>query len=231
MIEIQTRDARGLPTLAEADDAALVQGVLNGQRELFAVLMRRHNGRVFRIARGITRDDADAQDAVQGAFVSAYRGLAGFRAEARFSTWLSRIVVREAQARAIQRKRAAARASDADTDLLVSSTLSPEAHIQWARLRGVLETLVDGLPAPQRLVFMMRDVQELSTLETAEALQISEEAVRVRLFRARQLLRQEIEASLDVPVTDLFRFDGSRCDRIVAEVWRILAEDPPPGSG
>ena len=92
MIEIQTRDAIGLPVLAEADDAELVQGVLAGQSELFAVLMRRHNARVFRIARGITRDDADAQDAVQGAFVAAYRGLAGFRAEARFSTWLSRSV-------------------------------------------------------------------------------------------------------------------------------------------
>lgn len=231
MIEVQTRDTHGLPALAEADDAALVQAVLAGQSELFAVLMRRHNPRVFRIARGITRDDADAQDAVQGAFVAAYRGLAGFRAEARFSTWLSRIVVREAQARAIQRKREAARSSDADTDLLVSSSLSPEAHIQWARLRGVLETLVDGLPAQQRVVFMMRDVQELSTGETAEALEISEEAVRVRLFRARQMLRQEIEASLDVPVTELFRFDGARCDRIVAGVWSILAEDPPPVSG
>lgn len=222
MVQAHTPDAHGLPTRSELDDAELVRGVLAGQRDLFAVLMRRHNPRMFRIARGITRTDADAQDAVQAAFLSAFRALSEFRGDARLSSWLSRIVVREALSRAAQQRRALERTREVESESLRSLAPSPETRVHWGRLRGVLEDLVDGLPDPQRVVFVMRDVQELSTQETAEALQITEEAVRVRLFRARQQLRREIEATLELPVTELFRFDGARCDRIVARVWAAL---------
>lgn len=223
MITVQQWDAQGLPQVAGGEDAELVRAILDGRPTLFAVLMRRHNARVFRAARSITRDDAEAEDVVQHTFLTAHGHLSDYRGDGSLGAWLARIAVREA----VRRRKRAAR--DRDVAELVHlheaarpPQSTPELESERRKVRALLESFVDGLPDTYRPVFVLRDVQELSTRETADALELSEEAVRVRLHRARTMLRERLAASLDVPPNQLFGFAGERCNRIVAAVWRIL---------
>ncbi len=211
-----------LPNFSDAPDDVIVSRVLEGAAEWFAVLMRRYNGRLYRVARGVTGDDQEAEDAVQRAYLAAYHNLASFRGDAQVSTWLTTIVVREAWQRRRASERREALHSHHDEIAAVVSVDSPEDRASLGELRAVLEAAVDALPEHYRSVFVMRDVEELSSAEVATALDLTEQAVRVRLHRARVMLRSRVENRLDVPWFRLFEFGGERCDRIVNEVWEKL---------
>jgi len=216
--------ARGLSP--DTPDAGLIAAALRGDGAGFAALMRRHNRLVFRTARSILTSDAEAEEAAQDAWLKAWRGLAGFRAEARFSTWIVRITRNEALGR---RRRVAASvipleaamtASDPDTRAALADEphRTPEAELARAQTRRLIEDRIDRLPEAYRTVFMLRAVEEMGVEEVAAALEIPETTVRSRFFRARSLLREGLAQAMDDALTSAFGFDGARCDRIVAGV-------------
>ena len=215
------RDEAGL---SDEDVVARVRG---GDSAVFEILMRRYNQRLFRAARAILRDDADAEDAVQQAYLAAYAHLDQFAGAARFSTWLTRIAIREALGKLRTRKRR----GEVELDVQQEETMmkdepdeTPEQYANRRELSGLLEAAVDQLPEIYRVVFMMREVEQLSTSECAEVLELSEEAVKVRLHRARAMLRDGLFAKVDKSLSSTFPFLGARCDRIVAAV---MAKLPP----
>jgi RNA polymerase sigma-70 factor (ECF subfamily) len=204
------------------NDESIVAQVKAGEPALFEVLMRRHNQRLFRAARAIVRDDDEAEDVMQEAYVQAFRKLEQFEGRAKFSTWLTRIVVNEALARVRKRRPHNERESD-QADIVVSPMRSPEDDVSNRELGRVLEPLVDALPEEFRCVFVLRAVEGLDVAEVAESLGLSEETVRTRFFRARRMLQLQIERQLMASVPELYQFHLRRCDRIVAAVFaRIL---------
>jgi len=231
MGEMKTQRAQ--PIAADAPDAGLVAAAAAGDARAFEALMRRHNRMMFRTARAILRDDAEAEDALQEAYLQAYRSLAGFRAEARFSTWLARIVVNEALMRLRKTARRAAIVPiqaavpvEEMNDIPDDTMDKPDTSAERAQMRRLLETHIDLLPDSYRTVFMLRAVEELSVEETAAVLEMPEATVRTRFFRARSLLRESLAQRMDLACEDAFSFAGARCDRIVANVLqRIRAQD------
>jgi RNA polymerase sigma-70 factor, ECF subfamily len=215
-----------METLANADsmsDEEIVKKVLAGDIALFEIVMRRYNQRLYRLARAIMRDEKEAEDVMQDAYVRAYTHLNQFAGRAKFSTWLTRIAVHEAQARIRQRSRfvdiGTTQTSKADgMNIFASKTPDPEQQALARELNAVLEDAVDALPETYRSVFMLRKIEEMSTAETAECLDISEETVKTRLHRARSLLREEIYVRIGVTTAGTFQFAGLRCDRMVAAV-------------
>jgi RNA polymerase sigma-70 factor (ECF subfamily) len=211
-------------------DAALRQRVVNGERAAFADLMRRYNRRLYRVARSILRDDAEAEDALQDAYIQAYRALPGFRGESSLGTWLTRIVMNAA----LMRRRSSGRMAEvielgADPVMEHGSAThdagesgQPEHAALRAQARGMIEAKIDGLPDVFRTVFILRAVEELSVEETARVLDIPEATVRSRYFRARGMLREALAREFDFALDGAFGFDGARCDRIVAQVMRRL---------
>ena len=216
---------------ADAPDPELAERVAAGDTAAFEVLMRRHNRMLFRTARAILRDDADAEDALQEAYLQAYRAIGSFRAEARVSTWFARIVANEALMRLRKQARRAeivpiqANAAPDVLDQLPDTAMekTPERSAERQEMRRLLETQIDALPDDYRAVFMLRAVEELSVDETAGVLGIPPATVRSRHFRARSLLREALAAKIDLAYEDAFAFAGERCDRIVANVMRRIA--------
>src|SRR5437762_14103392 len=219
-------------------DPELAQRISAGDKQAFELLMRRHNQVLYRTASSILKDDAEAEDAVQEAYLLAYRGISGFRGDAKLSTWLVRIVVNEAIARARKRSRGAEviqlgsePQEDSETvEGKMNETLpeQPEVAAQRAQTRRLLETKIDELPEAFRTVFVLRALQELSVEESAAALGIPEATVRSRFFRARGLLREALSKEIDLAYGDAFAFAGARCDRIVAGVMAKLEESGKP---
>jgi RNA polymerase sigma-70 factor (ECF subfamily) len=210
------------------DDAELARRIAGHDEAAFEVLMRRNNGALYRVARAILKNDADAEDVLQEAYLSAYRHMAEFRADAKLSTWLTRIVVNQALARRRSQHRSQAvvpfsqmhadeRVAEEPVDLDDPAN-SPEHINTRAEIRSLLERKIGELPVAFRTVFMLREVDELSGAEAAECLSISEATVRSRLFRARGLLRESLSRELDMAKADIFQFGGEHCDRIVANV-------------
>jgi RNA polymerase sigma-70 factor (ECF subfamily) len=210
-------------------DAEIVRRVRAGEAALFEVLMRRHNPLVYRTVRSFLRDEADVEDAMQQAYLRAFAHLAEFQGHSAFSTWLVRIAVNEA----LGRLRSEARVSVVDDvpeheePLMNDPDRSPEVHASAREAIDLVEQAVDALPAPIRSVFMLRDVQALPTSEVAEALGITEEAVRVRLHRAHLALREALFARVRSSAREAFPFLAPRCDRIVAGVLGRI--DPAAG--
>jgi RNA polymerase sigma-70 factor, ECF subfamily len=215
----------------QPDDAALLARMQSRDGTAFEMLMRRHNRRLYRVARSLLRDGAEAEDAVQEAYLSAYRAMGDFRAEAAVATWLTRIVVNECMTRARRHARrdnilpivaVAAEPEDGSDPLHEHASANdgeaPDRALLRSELRALLEARIDALPQDFRAVFVMRSVEELSVEETAQCLGIPEATVRSRHFRARSLLREAIAQDLDLAERDAFDFDGERCDRIVAAV-------------
>ena len=192
----------------------------------FEEIMRKHNRMLFRTARAILRDDAEAEDALQEAYVQAYNSMHTFRADSKLSTWLARIVANEALMRLRKEKRRAEivpiqptatvqeieQISDSDMDK------APDAAAERRQMRRLLEQQIDELPDTYRTVFMLRAVEELSVEETAAVLDLPAATVRTRFFRARSMLREMLAQKIDVACEDAFSFAGARCDRIVANV-------------
>lgn len=210
-------------------DVALAGRVAAGDVGAFEVLMRRYNRRLFRLARAMLRDDAEAEDVLQEAYLLAFRRIGQFRGEAALGTWLSRLVLNECLGR---RRRSARRdnvvpiiAAPADMDLESMATSHAETPDQAAvrtELRGLIERKLDELPEAFRTVFVLRCVEELTVEETAATLGVPEATVRSRHFRARSLLRESLAREIDVAERDVYEFGGWRCDRIVATVLAKL---------
>jgi RNA polymerase sigma-70 factor, ECF subfamily len=220
---------------APLDDAALLAAVRTGEAAAFELLMRRYNRRLYRVARAMLRDPAEAEDALQEAYLCAFRSLAGFRGDSALATWLTRVVVNECNGRlrkSARRDNIIPIVSTHARPLQEGESMAedpsgveedtPDRALMRSELRALLERKIDELPQDFRAVFMMRSVEELTVDETAECLGIPEATVRTRHFRARSMLRESIAQDLDLAENAVFDFDGERCDRIVAGVLRQL---------
>lgn len=202
-------------------DEQIVAQVVSGQTALFEVLMRRHNERIYRAARAILRDETEAEDVMQQAYVNAYSHLRQFDQRAKFSTWLTRIAINEAITRARRRGRYAALDDhdlDSGDEAMTSREQDPEHQAFASELGRLVETAVDALPDGAREVFMLREVEGLSTAEVSECLGVSEDVVKTRLSRARAALRRALFERAGLAAPTAFTFQRPRCDRIVVAV-------------
>jgi RNA polymerase sigma-70 factor (ECF subfamily) len=205
-------------------DEEIIERVRGGEVALYELLVRRYNQRVYRAVRAILRDDSEAEDVMQEAHFSAFRHLDEFEGRAAFSTWLTRIAVHEALARLKKLKRFEPQDFTEDESVLGTDgdMMSPESATASAETRALEESIL-SLPIPYRSVLVMRDVEEMSTIETATALDLTEEAVKVRLHRARAMLRKELYARVGARASSAFQFGAKRCDRVTEAVMaRIL---------
>jgi RNA polymerase sigma-70 factor (ECF subfamily) len=208
-------------------DEEVIQRVLAGETALYEIIMRRHNQRLYRVIRAILRDDSETEDVMQDAYVRAYQHLDQFENRAPFSTWLTRIAVHESFARIRRRNRTQPLDNNEDGEPTLNpaaSCLDPEQSTSQSELSRLLEEQILTLPAQYRTVLMLRDVDEMSTAETAATLSITEENVKVRLHRGRALVRKGLFARVGVSAKAAFPFMGARCDRVVERVFAKLAE-------
>lgn len=215
-----------------SDDASLVRGILAGDAAAFEVLMRRYNRRLFRLARATLRNDADAEDALQDAYVKAYGALAQFRGDASLSTWLAHIVHNECLTRMrrdARRQNVIPIAGDVDayeTEVADAAAGRPEEAAMRSQMRALLERHLDALPDGLRTVFVLRAIEDMPVQEVAQCLGLSEVAVRSRHFRARSLLRDALARDMDSTEAEVFAFAGARCDRVVAGVLARIGAKP-----
>ena len=217
----------------EQPDSTLIEQVLGGNSALFELLMRRYNERVYRAVRSIVRDEQEVEDVMQQAYVNAFTHLRQFNGSAQFSTWLTRIAINEALARVRRQGRYEVfdeAGLDAEPFATPNLDGNPERQAFSQELRGLLEWAIDRLPNGMREVFVLRDVEGLSTLEAAECLGVSEDVVKTRLSRGRALLRQQLMERTGATAPDAFRFYRPRCDRVVAHVMAALSGPPLPGT-
>lgn len=216
-------------------DTEIVRRVRAGDTALFEILMRRHNQRVYRAARAVVHDEVEVEDVMQQAYINAFTHLHQFEERSQFSTWLTRIALNEAFSR--RRKirllvsMAGERALDDDNgelmDTLKSPHADPERQAYAQELTRVLEAAVDALPETYRTVFVLRDIEGLSTSETEETLGLGEEAVKTRLHRARVMIRRTVTARIGATAAGAFLFHAVRCDRVVAGVFAAIAPSLP----
>jgi RNA polymerase sigma-70 factor (ECF subfamily) len=210
----------------DTGDGELARRAAAGDGDAFSAIMRRHNRLLFRTARAILKSDTEAEDALQDAYLHAWRALGKFRADAKLSTWLVRIVANEALAHLRRRRLPSVPLEDAMTTAApeIQASLAdaparlPDRVAMRAQIRKLLEARIDLLPDAFRSVFMLRAVEELSVAEVALALDIPEATVRTRFFRAKSLMRESLASEIDLTLGDAFAFDGARCDRMVASV-------------
>jgi RNA polymerase sigma-70 factor, ECF subfamily len=213
----------------QSGDAELLAHMRAGQSSAYAVLMRRNNQRLYRLARGILRDDAEAEEAVQESYVRAFTHLDGFKGEASLGTWLARIVLNEALGR-VRRRRPTVDIDDMAETLVVgegaagfgAAEPSPEQASARQEIRRAIETAVDQLPAAFRSVFILRTIEQMSIDETAACLGIPGETVKTRLHRANKQLRQALAQRFGTMLDGAFPFLGPRCDGVVARVLQRL---------
>lgn len=219
--------APSLPT--EEDDLSIARRIAGGDHVAFERLMRRYNRRLYRLARAVLKDPAEADDVLQDAYLSAYQSLRQFRGDAALSTWLSRLVLNECSGRLRRHHRrqnvipmvSSTNRPDVDT-VAAQDSERPDQATGRAQIRDLLEHKLDELPEPFRLVFVMRSVEELSVQDTAQILGIPEDTVRSRHFRARSLLRESLAQEIDLAERDLFEFGGEHCDGVIARVLARL---------
>jgi RNA polymerase sigma-70 factor, ECF subfamily len=208
-------------------DEELLQLVRAGDTALFEVLMRRYNQRLYRVVRSIMGNSNEIEDAIQQAYVNAYFHLNQFAERARFATWLTKIAIHEALARA-RRRRPLSEGEPIDTKMVepASRLPDPEQQAFASEVSRMLEAAVESLPENYRVVFMLREVEGLSTMDTADCLEINEDTVKTRLHRARGLLRDELYARAGAATAEAFQFHAPRCDRVVARVMEQIAAVP-----
>lgn len=207
-------------------DEEVIDRIRAGDLAMYEVIMRRYNQRLYRIARAILHDDVEAEDVMQDAYVRAYTHLEQFAGRSAFSTWLSRIAVHEALTRLRSRNRhPQVDVTEYDGEISMktpSNALDPEKNASTGQLRGFLEEAVLNLPESYRTVIMLRDIEELSTAETAQALELTEENVKIRLHRGHGLMRNWLFEHVGPGAKEAFPFMGVRCDRVVQSVFDQL---------
>lgn len=226
-----TEPSPALRPSKENTDEEILARVLAGETDLYEILIRRYNTRLYRAIRAVLRSDRDVEDVMQDAYVLAFQNLAGFEGRSKFSTWLTRIAVNEALARLHKAERTeewdAMNESRQSAITASHTTASPESQAASGEWKLLLERSIESLPEAYRMVVMLRDVEGMSTAETAESLSITEDNVKVRLHRAHILLRQEIYAETKMSAGEAFPFHAVRCDRVVAGVFARIASDRP----
>ena len=213
------------PRINPADDTDLLHLARQGKAAAFDTLIRRHDRFLYRIARSILRDDYEAEDVVQDTFVKAFKGLVDFRADASLSTWLTRIALNEALGRKRRRRNtvqldALNQRTNAQVgpSPMIAPEQDPEITTTQHQIGKLLERTIDELPDSLRTVFVMRDVEEVSTTETARLLELTEPTVKTRLHRARRMLRELLGDEMRESLKEVFPFERSRCDRLVARL-------------
>ncbi len=222
-------------SLEDHDDQHLVKLARDGDEGAVGLIIKRHNRRLYRAAWAVLRDDAEAEDVVQETYVRAFASLGGFRGDSALSTWLTRIALNEALGRVRRRKPGVDLSEMEDGEgpsgariidfPRLQSPSNPEADMARRQVRQLLEQAVGDLPEPFRLVFVLREIEEMSTDETALLLDLKPETVKTRLHRARGLARKSLERELSSTFSDLFPFDGARCDRMGVRVIRRLRDE------
>jgi RNA polymerase sigma-70 factor (ECF subfamily) len=231
-MDMKTADLSATP--AALSDGEIVTRVQAGERALFELLMRRHNQRVYRAVRAVVKLEADVEDVMQQAYINAFIHLHQFERRAQFSTWLIRIALNEAFSRRRKMRLMVPAGGDTATtgdrdgdsmDRLTSPEADPERQAYAQELHRVLEAAVDALPDTYRAVFMLRDIEGLSTSETGAGLGLGEEAVKTRLHRARAIIRRTISAQIGATFSGAFEFHAPRCDRVVSHVLAAIAQD------
>jgi RNA polymerase sigma-70 factor, ECF subfamily len=215
---VQPSTVTGQPDVGILPDADVIAHVLAGHAQAFETLMRRYNQRLFRAARAVLRDDSEAEDVVQDAWVRAYTHLRQFAGRASFGTWVTRIAIHEAIARGRRRRQLV----PLDDDPATSRT--PDDEVGAREMIAAMEAAIDALPVAYRTVFVLRDLEGLSIAETASCLDVPEATVKTRLHRARAIMRSRLDAALDVSIHGVYAFAGRRCDRIVATVMARIAD-------
>ncbi len=225
------RAERGPGVDQPVSDGELIKRVLAGEPDLFEFIMRRYNQRLYRVVRSILGNDADVEHVMQDAYVAAYTHLGQFAERSKFSTWLTKIAVYEALARKKRLKRLVELDSIAESDkehssMLASSERNPEEQLLNMELKDILEHSMEALPELYRSVFVMREIEGLDTIETAECLGISQENVKTRLHRAKTLMRNELNARAGSALPQVYDFHLSRCDRLVAAVMERIKRLP-----
>jgi RNA polymerase sigma-70 factor (ECF subfamily) len=236
---MRRKPATAVPRENKLRDTELVRRIIAGDHNAFRLLVRRYNRMLFRVARSILKDDVEAEDAMQQAYMSACRAIDAFRARAKLSTWLVRIVVNEAIALSRKRSRrtnlispdgdAEYPGETAEPNLNTATPEQPEHATQRMQMRRMLEASIDALPDALRTVFILRAVEEMTVKETAIALDVPEATVRTRFFRAKRLLREALSREIDeVSFDDVFPFAGAYCDRVVVAVLAGLKECSHP---
>ena len=215
-----------------ASDLQLIERVRAGEIALYELLMRRHNQRIYRVIRSVVSNDLEAEDILQEAWVRAFEHLNQFAGRANFSTWVARIAFNEALAR----RRTSARWTPLEDEAgnimpelnrHPTTSATPETEAIQGQLGQMLQSAVDTLPETYRSVFVLREVEQLNTSETAECLGLSEEAVKTRLHRSRALLRRELESRMGSTIREAYSFLGARCDRVVARVLERIKSRTP----
>src|ERR1051325_725674 len=201
-------------------DLEVIERILGGDTALFELLMRRYNQRVYRSVRAIVRDETEAEDVMQQAYVNAFGALRQFAGRSAFSTWLTRIAINEAFARV--RPRPVAVATDTLMNEIESNAPDPEQQAASAEIGRVMEAEIAALPETYRCVLMLREIEGLSTAETAACLDLGEDVVKQRLHRARGMLRERLYRRAGLTFESLFPFGASRCDRVVANVMACI---------
>ena len=212
-----------------AAEADLVAGARQGEEAAVRAIIRHNNRRLFRVARAIVRDDSEAEDVVQESYVRAFTRLGDFRGESSLSTWLTRIVINEAYGRLRRRRATVDRTTveavptiEAQIIPFPSPQLDPERTMAQREIQHLLEQAIDDLPEAFRTVLVARVIEDMSVKETADLLGLRAETVKTRLHRARELLKQTLEKHVDSALTDVFPFDGRRCDRMASVVLEGL---------
>lgn len=215
---------------AHEDERSIASSIAAGDRLAFENLMRRNNRRLYRLARATLRDRTEAEDALQDAYICAYRSIGQFRGDASLSTWLSRLVLNEclARMRRSTRRQNVVSIVSSNTPIEFTSMFAdesdlPDKELGRTQMRDLLERKVDELPENFRTVFVLRSVEEMSVDETAGCLGIPEETVRSRHFRAKAMLRDSLARELNLAERDLFEFGGPHCDLVVANVLARLS--------
>jgi RNA polymerase sigma-70 factor (ECF subfamily) len=213
------------PQREQLSDADVVRRVLDGETALFEIIMRRYNQRIYRAVRSIVRDESEAEDVMQQAYVNAYSHLRQFAERSSFATWLTRIAINEALARV--KPRLIRLAGDIDETLMneiESNTPDPEQQAVAAQMKDTVESEIAALPESYCSVLMLREVEGLSTAETAECLGVTEDLVKQRLHRARTLLRDNLYRRAGLTFDGVFTFGHARCDRVVANVLALITQ-------
>lgn len=223
--------APGRADAETVEDSVLAERIALHDHAAFEVLMRRYNSTLFRVARAILKNTADAEDAVQEAYLAAYRGMERFEGTSKLSTWLTRIVINQALGRLRKHRKhdAVVQIASGPDPLATREPFvdqrpdeSPDGLTFQAQMHGLLERKIDALPLIFRTVFIMREVEEMSVEETAECLCIPAATVRSRLHRARAQLRESLSLEMDSATERVFEFGGAHCKRIVACVLERL---------
>jgi RNA polymerase sigma factor (sigma-70 family) len=218
---------------SNAEQLAIAERIGAGDRAAFTAFMQAHNRRLFRVARAVLGNDADAEDALQDAYLAAYRSIHQFRGDSALSTWLTRLLLNEclARKRRTHRRQNVVPLVDSSpqSDIEVSNvaagdSLLPENAVARGQMREILQRKVDELPEAYRLTFVLRSVEELSIEEVSALLGVSEATVRSRHFRAKSLLRESLARDVDLAEREIFEFGGDHCSRIVARVLERLDE-------